>query len=584
MKEKKLEKKILIGFIAIGIVALAVGISYAWWSSIAHQQSINTLITDCLKLSIEDVDNSAILLEKAYPITDNDATSLIPYTFKISNICNTTAKYDVQLEIMDLGENQLNSQYLSMNFNGEGKKRLNEYQSAEPTYDKEDYRANEAKHLTSGILKPNENASYYLTIWMDESVTTTEAMNKEFIAKIGITGVLSNEIASSTKNMMIPMKMYNNGEECVEVCDGPDNCYEECSENEVEAEYNYNLTYDSNGQYNVSKVVYQNQMNPYNDAVEVKDFSVDQDRSVLGYYVLDDASTDSYSLYIQADGKIKVNPVASYYGVIRMVNTWFSDDTSNSTSICNVIGLENLDTSQVTDMSSMFAGCSDLTSLDLSSFDTSQVTNMSSMFADCVGLTSLNVSSFDTSQVTNMSSMFVRCSGLTSLDLSNFDTSQVTNMGDMFSGCSGLTSLNVSNFDTSQTTNLSWMFYGCSGLTSLNVSNFSTSQVTSMASMFAGCSELTNLDLSNFDISQVLWMDSMFEDCEKLTNLNITSFDWTDKTFDDFEAFIGYLFFGMPDNAIVHVKNEQLQKSILDIITTTEYWVPQWTSANVVVG
>lgn len=584
MKEKKLEKKILIGFIAIGIVALAVGISYAWWSSIAHQQSINTLITDCLKLSIEDVDNSAILLEKAYPITDNDATSLIPYTFKISNICNTTAKYDVQLEIMDLGENQLNSQYLSMNFNGEGKKRLNEYQSAEPTYDKEDYRANEAKHLTSGILKPNENASYYLTIWMDESVTTTEAMNKEFIAKIGITGVLSNEIASSTKNMMIPMKMDNNGEECVEVCDGPDNCYVECSENEVEAKYNYNLTYDSNGQYNISKVVYQDQMNPYNDAVEVKDFSVDQDRSVLGYYVLDDASTDSYSLYIQADGKIKVNPVASYYGVIKTINENMMDEDSYYYSVCTVLGLNNLDTSQVTDMSSMFDGCRGLTTLDLSSFNTSQVTNMSSMFNDCVGLTSLNVSSFDTSQVTDMSRMFENCMGLTSLDLSNFDTSRVTNMISLFAGCSGLTSLDLSNFNTSQVTNMAYMFFGCRGLTSLDVSNFNTSNVTNMGGMFGHCRGLTSLDLSNFDISQVLWMDSMFDECEKLTNLNITSFDWTDKTFDDFENFIGYLFREMPDNAIVHVKNEQMQKSILDIITTTEYWVPQWTSANVVVG
>ena len=298
MKEKKLEKKILIGFIAIGIVALAVGISYAWWSSIAHQQSINTLITDCLKLSIEDVDNSAILLEKAYPITDNDATSLIPYTFKISNICNTTAKYDVQLEIMDLGENQLNSQYLSMNFNGEGKKRLNEYQSAEPTYDKEDYRANEAKHLTSGILKPNENASYYLTIWMDESVTTTEAMNKEFIAKIGITGVLSNEIASSTKNMMVAMEtegMICDDSECVEVCDEEGICEVECGACE-ESKYYKNLTYSLNGKYNISKVVYQDQMNPYSEAVEVKDFSIDQDRSVLGYYVLD-ALTNSYILY-----------------------------------------------------------------------------------------------------------------------------------------------------------------------------------------------------------------------------------------------------------------------------------------------
>ena len=45
------------------------------------------------------------------------------------------------------------------------------------------------------------------------------------------------------------------------------------------------------------------------------------------------------------------------------------------------------------------------------------------------------------SQGRDMSSMFAYCSGLTSLDLSGFDTSAVTSMGYMFSDCSSLTSL-----------------------------------------------------------------------------------------------------------------------------------------------
>ena len=44
----------------------------------------------------------------------------------------------------------------------------------------------------------------------------------------------------------------------------------------------------------------------------------------------------------------------------------------------------------------------------------------------------------NTSNVTDMHSMFCDCSGLTSLDLSNFVTSNVTSMDDMFNGCIGL--------------------------------------------------------------------------------------------------------------------------------------------------
>ena len=47
----------------------------------------------------------------------------------------------------------------------------------------------------------------------------------------------------------------------------------------------------------------------------------------------------------------------------------------------------------------------------------------------------------NTSKVTNMSNMFYGCNNLTSLDLSGFDTSKVTNMSNMFYGCDKLTSL-----------------------------------------------------------------------------------------------------------------------------------------------
>ncbi|KAB5914983.1 BspA family leucine-rich repeat surface protein, partial [Bifidobacterium adolescentis] len=63
--------------------------------------------------------------------------------------------------------------------------------------------------------------------------------------------------------------------------------------------------------------------------------------------------------------------------------------TSNKGDLTNVTeieGLSQLDTSNVTDMRSMFYGMSSVTSLDVSGFDTSNVTTMKNMFVD----TSLN--------------------------------------------------------------------------------------------------------------------------------------------------------------------------------------------------
>ncbi len=102
------------------------------------------------------------------------------------------------------------------------------------------------------------------------------------------------------------------------------------------------------------------------------------------------------------------------------------------------ITFNNIDTKDVTNMSSMFNGCSNLQSLDLSSFDTSQLADMSSLFEGCTSLSSVDLSSFDTSQLADMSSLFEGCTSLSSVDLSSFDTRGVERMNDVFTGCKNL--------------------------------------------------------------------------------------------------------------------------------------------------
>ena len=194
-----------------------------------------------------------------------------------------------------------------------------------------------------------------------------------------------------------------------------------------------------------------------------------------------------------------------------------SFNNSNFTSL----DLRTVGTSNVTDMSIMFSGCSGLTSLDVSNFDTSNVTSMNQMFYNCSGLTSLDLSGWNTSKVTDMNAMFQNCRGLTSLGLSGWKNSKVTDMGNMFEGCRSLTSLDLSNFNTSNVTRMYGMFQNCSGLTSLDLSNFNTSNVTDMRIMFDGCSHLTSLDLSGWDMTNVTSTSNMFGDCYKLTTITM---------------------------------------------------------------
>ena len=154
-------------------------------------------------------------------------------------------------------------------------------------------------------------------------------------------------------------------------------------------------------------------------------------------------------------------------------------------------GLEYLNTEKVTSMRSMFASCTNLTSLDVSKFRTQNVTDMFYMFGDCSNLTSLNVSNFNTANVTDMDYMFNNCSNLTSLDVSKFDTQNVTSMWTMFKGCSSLTSLDLSNFDTQNVANMYGMFYGCVNLATIYASDkFVTTACSYYEMMFSGCEKL----------------------------------------------------------------------------------------------
>ena len=292
---------------------------------------------------------------------------------------------------------------------------------------------------------------------------------------------------------------------------------------------------------NITKIMIQNELNPIEGAMEFWDVSESKDGSVMAYAVLNEDST-TYTIYLQGDGKIIANKDSAYL-------------FGGFTKLESIEGLEYLDTSQVTNMSSIFNNCRKLISLDLSSFDTSQVTNMSDMFSYCSNLTSLNVSSFDTSQVTNMSYMFSYCSNLTSLNLSGFDTSKVTNMSSMFNSCEKLISLDLSNFDTSKVINMSYMFRYCSNLKNITLTRFNTVNTTHMTGMFQKCSSLEELDLSSFNTENVLYTGSMFAGCK-----NLITIDFRNATFDNVTGY-RYMLDGTSNLSVI-VKDESARSWI----------------------
>ena len=106
------------------------------------------------------------------------------------------------------------------------------------------------------------------------------------------------------------------------------------------------------------------------------------------------------------------------FASVRLTNSgyWFM----GMNYLTNIEHIEYLNTSDVTSMFDMFAGCSKITTLDLSNFDTSKVTDMQSMFKNCSELTTIYVSNlWNTDKVTSSSEMFLGCQSLSGYNESN---------------------------------------------------------------------------------------------------------------------------------------------------------------------
>ena len=153
------------------------------------------------------------------------------------------------------------------------------------------------------------------------------------------------------------------------------------------------------------------------------------------------------------------------------------------------------------DCSHMFEGLTTLLSVDWNNnpadgeggLQTEDVTDMSYMFAGCTNLNNVpGIQYFNTTNVTNMSHMFegTNFTGW-NLTLTNFNTHNVENMSAMFNNCRSLSTINLSMFTTDRVTDMSNLFMDCPLLQNIYIQNFNLSNVNSLADM---CTNLASTD------------------------------------------------------------------------------------------
>ncbi|EPA0880024.1 immunoglobulin-like domain-containing protein [Enterococcus hirae] len=260
------------------------------------------------------------------------------------------------------------------------------------------------------------------------------------------------------------------------------------------------------------------------------------------------------------------------------------------TNVTEIEGLSQLDTSNVTDMRSMFYGMSSVTSLDVSNFDTSKVTFMSYMFADAPlkKLTLGDTFKFVEANA-SLTSAWKREDGKGTFYsaedfMKNYGTGDLTagtyvsvetdtwgtspymfdkDTGTLTIGAGELSGYKESPWSSNKVDNKAIKKIVLAGkvvapensnylfststvgkdLTNVTeiegLSQLDTSNVTDMSYMFFGMSSVTSLDVSSFDTSNVTTMSYMFYGMSSVTGLDVSNFDTSNVTT------MGYMFKGM---------------------------------------
>ena len=142
------------------------------------------------------------------------------------------------------------------------------------------------------------------------------------------------------------------------------------------------------------------------------------------------------------------------------------------------IDLTDIDISELDDLSGVFARLNKVEVVDISGWDTSNVTTMEDMFSQCTKLKKIiGIENLDVSNVEYANNMFYFCKNLVELYLTNWNPISLENAWSMFYRCSNLKIIkNIENWQLPNINDVSYMFYNCAKL-DVDLSNWDLTKI-----------------------------------------------------------------------------------------------------------
>ena len=195
-------------------------------------------------------------------------------------------------------------------------------------------------------------------------------------------------------------------------------------------------------------------------------------------------------------------------------------------SLKDIKGMNNLDTTKLKNIRSMFCKCTEMTNFfkipeNMLQKKNNQIENISMLFNGCRKVEEINTKNWVTNNVKDMSYLFNRCLSLIKIkDIKDLPTINVENMCGMFNCCKALNdTLSITKWNFEKVKDMSIIFQGCEKLNTieLGTAKWNSTELLDISGMFSKCKDLKNIkNLSNFKVDKVTKMIGLFNECRTL--------------------------------------------------------------------
>ena len=200
-KEKK-KRTILYGLLVT--VLVLIGVTYAYYRITKTQTNSNVIGTrTCLNTTLTE-ETSEIVLSDAFPISDEDGLKQSPFTFTLTNNCDSYVKVTIALVSeyrTSTSTAYLKDNYVKTNLSTKGTNDGSSVILSTLSLGEVDTNTQGYVLKTTG-LKNKEAKSFDLRLWLDSETTNEQGLNKTWKGKIVVSVVAAEYVPTFAETIL----------------------------------------------------------------------------------------------------------------------------------------------------------------------------------------------------------------------------------------------------------------------------------------------------------------------------------------------------------------------------------------------